>query len=91
MRLQKQLEYVYPELLVDTRWVEDHLMTLPCVCSKISQVYQLVIIIYQLVIIITLAVVLMTNIPQKSVAYKTIKKYLETQGQETSITILSTF
>jgi hypothetical protein len=25
MTLQKQLEYVYPKLLVDTQWVEDHL------------------------------------------------------------------
>ncbi|MFY9795519.1 MAG: sulfurtransferase [Candidatus Nitrosopolaris sp.] len=25
MTLQKQLEYVYPEVLVDTQWVEDHL------------------------------------------------------------------
>jgi hypothetical protein len=25
MTLQKQLEYVHPEVLVDTRWVEDHL------------------------------------------------------------------
>ena len=25
MTLQKQLEYVHPEVLVDTQWVEDHL------------------------------------------------------------------
>jgi hypothetical protein len=25
MSLQKQLEYVHPEVLVDTQWAEDHL------------------------------------------------------------------
>ena len=25
MHMQKQLEYVHPEVLVDTQWVEDHL------------------------------------------------------------------
>ena len=25
LALQKQLEYVHPEVLVDTQWVEDHL------------------------------------------------------------------
>ena len=28
MTLQKQLEYIHPEVLVDTQWAEDHLKDL---------------------------------------------------------------